>query len=146
MHAAHHRSCCMFVRLSLPLRTWTAEMEALSPATDMKGLHPSTNVRMWADINCLPDLLCSMHTQVLLLGHGGQTVYMGPPGVAVLYFQRGLGFSFPPRENPADALMDIIGGKMAREGDARWVGGWVSRPRELSSSAEYCWAVGRTLL
>lgn len=40
-------------------------------------------------------------------------------GVAVLYFQHGLGFSLPPRENPADVLMDVIGGKVTLEGDPR---------------------------
>ncbi len=89
--------------------------------------------------------------QVLLLGNGGTTVFVGHPGVAVLYFQVrgplswhaqalgtacaqrsssscvlrwdanpqvGLGFALPPRENPADVLMDIIAGKVTREGDA----------------------------
>ncbi|KAL6748717.1 hypothetical protein V8C86DRAFT_1122712 [Haematococcus lacustris] len=58
--------------------------------------------------------------QVLLLGHGGHTVFVGPPGVAVLYFHHGLGFTLPPRENPADVLMDILGGKVPREGNTRY--------------------------
>eukprot|EP00798_Chlamydomonas_sp_ICE-L_P004549 gene4549-14728_t len=52
--------------------------------------------------------------QVLLLGWGGKTVFMGHPGVAVLYFDRGLHFRIPRRENPADVLMDVIGGKVFR--------------------------------
>jgi hypothetical protein len=35
--------------------------------------------------------------------------------------QVGLRFALPPRENPADVLMDIIGGKVARQGDPGWV-------------------------
>ncbi|GFH19580.1 uncharacterized protein HaLaN_16545 [Haematococcus lacustris] len=53
-------------------------------------------------------------------GHGGHTVFVGPPGVAVLYFHHGLGFTLPPRENPADVLMDILGGKVPREGNTRY--------------------------
>ena len=57
---------------------------------------------------------------MLLLGHGGQTVYMGPPGIAVVYFRLALNFTIPKNENPADMLMDIIGGKLARDNDPRF--------------------------
>lgn len=70
----------------------------------------------------------NLFDEVLMLGQGGHTVYMGPPTIAVVYFQMGLGFSMPKNENPADILMDIIGGKVCRDGDpefrpaslARW--------------------------
>eukprot|EP00955_Chlamydomonas_euryale_P032635 343356-Chlamydomonas_euryale.AAC.1 len=55
--------------------------------------------------------------QVLMLGQGGRTVYMGPPAPAVLYFQRALNFDVPHNENPADVLMDIIAGRVPRSGD-----------------------------
>ena len=54
--------------------------------------------------------------QVLLLGEGGHTVYVGQPTVALLYFEKGLKFMMPPQENPADVLLDIIAGKVPREG------------------------------
>eukprot|EP00955_Chlamydomonas_euryale_P078996 363234-Chlamydomonas_euryale.AAC.4 len=37
---------------------------------------------------------------------------MGPPGVSVVYFREGLDFTIPKNENPADILMDVIGGKV----------------------------------
>ncbi len=54
---------------------------------------------------------------MLLLAQGGRTVYMGPPGIAVVYFREGLGFTLPKNDNPADILMDIIGGKKPRDKD-----------------------------
>jgi len=46
---------------------------------------------------------------VLLLGKGGRTVYLGPSKAALGYFE-GLGFVCPPRVNPADFFMDVIAG------------------------------------
>ncbi len=65
-------------------------------------------------------LLSSSIMQVLLLGHGGRTVYMGPPTIAPVYFHRALSFALPKNENPADILMDIIGGKLPRDGDPQF--------------------------
>ena len=59
---------------------------------------------------------CPPPPQVLLLGEGGHTVYVGQPTVALLYFEKGLKFMMPPQENPADVLLDIIAGKVPREG------------------------------
>ncbi|GFR49862.1 hypothetical protein Agub_g11964 [Astrephomene gubernaculifera] len=53
-----------------------------------------------------------MFDQVLLLGTGGRTVYLGSPYAAMLYFTKYLGYRFPDRENPSDILMDIIAGKL----------------------------------
>ena len=47
-------------------------------------------------------------------------MYMGPPGIAVVYFRLALNFTIPKNENPADMLMDIIGGKLARDNDPRF--------------------------
>ena len=44
-------------------------------------------------------------------------MYLGPPGIAVVYFRLALNFTIPKNENPADMLMDIIGGKLARDND-----------------------------
>lgn len=46
-----------------------------------------------------------MFDDVLLLGKGGRTVYLGPSSGALAYFER-LGFQCPPLVNAADFLMD----------------------------------------
>ncbi|KAG2499694.1 hypothetical protein HYH03_002629 [Edaphochlamys debaryana] len=53
--------------------------------------------------------------QVLLLGPGGRTVYLGSPSASMLYFTTFLHFKFPDKENPSDMLMDIIAGKLRSE-------------------------------
>lgn len=53
--------------------------------------------------------LFTLFHDVLLLGPGGRTVYLGPSGDAKNYFE-GLGFKMPACENPADWLMDILSG------------------------------------
>jgi ABC-type multidrug transport system ATPase subunit len=50
-----------------------------------------------------------MFHDVLLLGTGGVTVYLGPAGQALRYFEH-LGYTSPDRTNPADFLMDVISG------------------------------------
>ena len=49
---------------------------------------------------------------VLLLGKGGVTVYLGPSEGALDYFAA-LGFECPRLENPADFFMDVIAGKVS---------------------------------
>ena len=53
-------------------------------------------------------LYCLFH-DVLLLGRGGQTVYLGPSDEALAYFES-LGFVMPELYNPADFFMDVIAG------------------------------------
>lgn len=48
-------------------------------------------------------------TNVLLLGVGGKTVYMGPAEDMATYFET-IGFPLPPQMNPADYYMDVIAG------------------------------------
>ena len=48
-------------------------------------------------------------TNVLLLGVGGKTVYMGPTKNMTDYFT-GIGFPLPSQMNPADYYMDVIAG------------------------------------
>eukprot|EP01048_Picozoa_sp_COSAG05_P016901 COSAG05_NODE_2237_length_3355_cov_2.365172_1_plen_1019_part_10 len=50
-----------------------------------------------------------MFHDVLLLGTGGITVYLGPAKRAIEYFAA-LGYEAPPRTNPADFMMDVISG------------------------------------
>jgi len=52
------------------------------------------------------EIFC-MFDEVLLLGKGGRTVYLGPTIAAESYFGH-LGFPIPPRQNPADFYMDVI--------------------------------------
>eukprot|EP00301_Raphidiophrys_heterophryoidea_P026642 c9245_g1_i2.p1 GENE.c9245_g1_i2~~c9245_g1_i2.p1 ORF type:complete len:716 (-),score=147.61 c9245_g1_i2:1752-3899(-) len=52
--------------------------------------------------------------QVLFLGVGGRTVFLGSPTSATGYFLR-LGFACPLAENPADFFMDVIAGKVERK-------------------------------
>ena len=51
----------------------------------------------------------SLFHEVLLLGRGGRTVFLGPVSAAMPYFSS-LGFELPPNENPADFFLDIISG------------------------------------
>jgi ABC-type multidrug transport system ATPase subunit len=52
---------------------------------------------------------------VLLLGAGGRTVYLGPANGALGYFTSS-GFDLPRHMNPADFFMDVIAGKVKRNG------------------------------
>ena len=58
--------------------------------------------------------LFTLFHEVLLLGLGGQTVYLGPSTGALPYF-KSLGFRMPVHENPADWFMDVISGKVRNE-------------------------------
>merc|ERR1719333_1960362 len=55
--------------------------------------------------------LFTLFDDVLLLGKGGQTVYLGPSLGVKPYFES-LGFEMPADENPADWFMDVISGEM----------------------------------
>lgn len=56
-----------------------------------------------------------MFDDVLLLGKGGRTVYLGPTSKALGYFTD-LGFEIPQHSNPADFFMDVISGSVPRKG------------------------------
>jgi len=55
--------------------------------------------------------LFTLFDDVLLLGKGGKTVYLGPSSGAKPYFES-LGFEMPSNENPADWFMDVISGEV----------------------------------
>ena len=61
------------------------------------------------------EIFCMFH-DVLLLGKGGHTVYLGPSDKALDYFES-LGFKCPEHVNPPDFFMDVIAGLVPREGD-----------------------------
>lgn len=60
--------------------------------------------------------LFTLFDNVLLLGMGGRTVYLGESVGALPYF-RDLGFKMPEHENPADWFMDVISGKVENAGE-----------------------------
>lgn len=51
---------------------------------------------------------------VLLLGKGGRTVYIGPTEGAKAYFES-KGFTMPANENPADWFMDVLSGAIEQK-------------------------------
>lgn len=55
----------------------------------------------------------TMFHDVLLLGKGGRTVYLGPTEEAEAYFAS-LGFVCPPHVNPADFFLDVISSEAPR--------------------------------
>jgi hypothetical protein len=57
-----------------------------------------------------------MLDELLLLGRGGRTVYLGPTWLAMPYFTM-LGWECPPAENPGDYLLDIVTGSEANQKD-----------------------------
>jgi ABC-type multidrug transport system ATPase subunit len=52
---------------------------------------------------------------LLLLGKGGRTVYAGPTMQALPYLEQTVGLKCPDRTNPADFLLDVVGGDMPLE-------------------------------
>ncbi|CAK9071117.1 unnamed protein product [Durusdinium trenchii] len=60
--------------------------------------------------------LFTLFDDLLLLGLGGRTVYLGKSEGALPYF-RNLGFQMPLHENPADWFMDVISGKVKNDQD-----------------------------
>jgi len=80
--------------------------------------------------------LFTLFDDVLLLGKGGHTVYLGPSTGCKAYFES-LGFRMPENENPADWFMDVIAGELNK--DAPTPAGfkpsmlfdmWTNRPAE----------------
>lgn len=60
---------------------------------------------------CLPRFsIFNMFDDLLLLGRGGLTVFLGSSWLALPYFSM-LGWELPEGENPADFLLDIIAGQ-----------------------------------
>jgi len=56
--------------------------------------------------------LFTLFDDVLLLGPGGRTVYLGNSQSAKTYFE-GLGFQLPASENPADWIFDVLMGAIS---------------------------------
>eukprot|EP00039_Didymoeca_costata_P009519 m.126277 g.126277 ORF g.126277 m.126277 type:complete len:897 (-) comp14512_c0_seq3:966-3656(-) len=60
-----------------------------------------------------------MFDEVLFLGKGGRTVYLGPAESAQAYFQT-LGFKLPDLVNPPDFYMDVIADPKGKDLVAEW--------------------------
>ena len=78
------------------------------------------------------DSLFEQFDRLLLLEHGGRTVYFGEIGqdACVLrdYFKRN-GAECPPRHNPAEFMLEAIGaGSRARVGHRDWADMWNDSP------------------
>eukprot|EP00854_Cymbomonas_tetramitiformis_P007982 gene7982-9489_t len=58
-----------------------------------------------------------MFDDILLLGKGGRTVYMGPEEEVYGYFEQ-IGFSMPERGGSPEYLLDVIAGLEQREGSS----------------------------
>ena len=79
------------------------------------------------------DSLFEQFDRLLLLEHGGRTVYFGEIGqdACVLrdYFKRN-GAECPPRHNPAEFMLETIGaGSRPRVGHRDWADIWNDSPR-----------------
>jgi ABC-type multidrug transport system ATPase subunit len=77
--------------------------------------------------------LFTLIDDVLLLGKGGSTVYVGPTNEAKAYFER-LGFYMPSNENPADWMMDVMSGQVVDEGTSSQI-----RKAELPEALFRAW-------
>lgn len=78
---------------------------------------------------------------LLLLGRGGKTVYMGPTTDALSYFNS-LGYLCPPYLNPADFFIDITSGRLIQRkmsvdlDPTQLIGHWEPRARAMSNAIE----------
>eukprot|EP00929_Paragymnodinium_shiwhaense_P046079 TRINITY_DN23485_c0_g2_i4.p1 TRINITY_DN23485_c0_g2~~TRINITY_DN23485_c0_g2_i4.p1 ORF type:complete len:695 (+),score=205.19 TRINITY_DN23485_c0_g2_i4:274-2358(+) len=91
----------------------TSGLDATSSLTIVHSLKKMTQLGM----TCVMVIhqprysLFTLFDDVLLLGKGGRTVYLGPSVGAKDYFEF-LGFEMPKDENPADWFMDVISGEV----------------------------------
>jgi len=93
--------------------------------------------------------LFTLIDDVLLLGKGGQTVFLGPATCVKEYFES-LGFTMPEFENPADWFMDVISGDVKNSIIPQFkpemlFGLWVKHKNEVSSLPSFRVAASREL-
>mmetsp|Transcript_39591 Transcript_39591/g.84561 ORF Transcript_39591/g.84561 Transcript_39591/m.84561 type:complete len:834 (+) Transcript_39591:103-2604(+) len=89
--------------------------------------------------------LFTLFDEVLLLGKGGETVFLGSSLDAKSYFES-LGFEMPQNENPADWFMDVLSGEVSNNRISNFkpdmlFGWWRDR-----NSLELCGAGGHASL
>lgn len=87
-------------------------------------------------------ILCTIHQpsamlfqrfdRLLLLAKGGKTVYFGPIGqnsqVLMDYFTRNGGPPLPPKANPAEHMLEVIGAAPGTHTDVDWPAAWRQSP------------------
>jgi len=93
--------------------------------------------------------LFTLIDDVLLLGRGGSTVYLGPAAEVKAYFES-LGFSMPEFENPADWFMDIISGTVENKSSPNFsqealFDSWTRHSSQPSSGLPRSGTAGRSL-
>jgi len=91
----------------------TSGLDATSSLTIVNSLKKMTQLGM-TSIMVIHQPRYSLFTlfdDVLLLGRGGRTVYLGSSLGAKPYFEK-IGFEMPKDENPADWFMDVISGEL----------------------------------
>ena len=113
-HVAHSRFS-RFVRVCLQPTSGldsTASLEVLSSLRDLTEL----GISIITVIHQPRFSIVELFHEMLLLGKGGQTVFLGNSEQALNYFSD-LGFQLPQNENPADFFLDVISGEVRREGD-----------------------------
>lgn len=95
-------------------------------------------------------ILCTIHQpsamlfqrfdRLLLLAKGGKTVYFGEVGhnsqVLMDYFTRNGGPSLPPKANPAEHMLHVIGAAPGAQTDVDWPGIWRKSPEYESVQRE----------
>ena len=97
--------------------------EPTSGLDSTKCIELLDGLRGFADLKC--NIVVALHQpshrlfqmfdDLLLLGRGGQTIYLGDGSGALAHFES-MGFVLPAYNNPADFFLDIVGGKT---GDAQ---------------------------
>eukprot|EP00884_Botryococcus_braunii_P002225 jgi/Botrbrau1/12002/Bobra.247_2s0007.1 len=81
----------------------------------------------------------NLFDDLLLLGRGGRTVFLGPSYVAVPYFLS-LGWRLPEGENPADFVLDIVAGTEINRKNAHMVN--TVLPAEWEKAVKSKWVEG----
>jgi len=96
----------------------TSGLDSTSSGTVLKALKEfaSRGVNVCTVLHQPKYEIYTLFDQILILGIGGKTVYMGTPQQAQQYFSN-IGFDCPENTNPADFYMDIVAGMVPRRND-----------------------------
>ena len=94
-------------------------------------------------------ILCTIHQpsailfqefdRLLFLAKGGKTVYFGDIGknsqTLIDYFERNGSRHIGPEENPAEAMLDVIGAAPGSQTDVDWPAAWNASPERVQVKA-----------
>ena len=100
----------------------TSGLDSTSSQSLTETLHDlaKTGVNVVAVLHQPKYEIFEIFDNVLLLGVGGRTVYLGPAQEMTAYFTR-IGFPLPPKTNPADYYMDVVAGLIPCESNPKFV-------------------------